>query len=190
MKGVSGGLINKAMPPRVVNRSRSLDACVNPSVAESCALESYVNTIILLAGLSLGNGFLIGTVDVPSDRRNKHAGVALSCQVEIKALESIKDTKKVLQKGIEVSRCLIFILRECIAVTETGANWMLNVQNSSCTSPRMLVDAKVWRRIQTTISRIVKWLRHGRIFHENPTIERGATLGGKLVKGISQAHAC
>ena len=135
MKGVSGGLINQAMPPRVVDRSRPLDACVNPSVAESCALESYVDAIILLAGLFLGNGILIGTVDMPSDRRDKHSGIAFTGNIETVVLESIKHTKKVLQKSIEISRSLIFILRECIAVTEASANWVLNVQHSSCTSP-------------------------------------------------------
>ena len=41
----------------------------------------------------------------------------------------------------------------------------------------MLVDAKVGRRIQTAVARIVKWLCHRRVFHEDSTIERGATLG-------------
>ena len=110
MQGVSGGLINQAMPPRVVNRSRSLDACVNPSVAESCALESYVDAIILLAGLSLGNGLLIGTVDMPSDRGDKHSGIAFTSQVEIVVLKSIKDTKKVLQKCIEVDNRYLLLV--------------------------------------------------------------------------------
>ena len=136
MKGISSGLINQTMPPRVINRSRSLDACVDPSsVAESCALESCVNAIILLAQLLISDCLLICTVDMPSDGRNKHSGTDLTGNVEIAVLESIKDTKEVLQKSIEISRSLIFVFRECIAVTETGANWVFNAQHGSRTSP-------------------------------------------------------
>ena len=135
MKGISGGLINQTMPPRVINRSRSLNACVDPSVSESCALELYVNAIILLAQLLISHCLLICTVDILSDGRNKHSGIALTGNVEIVVLESIKDTKEVLQKSIEISRSLIFVFRECIAVTETGTNWVFNVQHGSRTSP-------------------------------------------------------
>lgn len=86
----------------------------------------------------------------------------------------IKDCEEILQKRIQICRCLCLVGRIC-SVRKSRSDGMLDIQDSGSFRPRVWIHVQFGVRLETTISSGMQRLRDGRVLHHDSAVETTTT---------------